>query len=65
MSTNPIVTCQHCLATRDCTLHPRASVPVEAAKRWLKAKCPGRETIGTKCRFTYQCGVALSLSPRQ
>ena len=63
MNTNPTVTCQTCLATRDCTLHLRASVPVEAAKRYLKAHCTGRKAIGTKCEFTYAAGVAFSPPP--
>lgn len=58
----PMQYCHGCSRERDCTLHPRASFPPEAAKKWLKRTCIAYCTmrnIKPACSFTYQAGFGL------
>lgn len=52
----PLIICEACGESRDCTLHGRAEFPPDAAKRRLRKRCgnpPG------SCRFRYQAGLSL------
>lgn len=50
----PTITCVNCGRKRDATLHMRAELPPDAARKWLRKTCKHEEK---PCDFGYRAGV--------
>jgi len=50
----PLVVCEACGESRDCTLHQRAEFPPDAAKKYLRKHCDNEPGA---CKFRYRAGI--------
>jgi len=60
IQTNPLIICEACGESRNCTLHPRAEFPPDAARAYLRKHCDNEPD---SCRFRYQAGILFDPKP--
>lgn len=56
MYRNPMIICDACGESRDCTLHMRAEFPPDAARKYLRKGC---DNPRGSCKFRYEAGFSI------